>query len=315
MKRSWSLAALLLAGCLDAGEDGTLVPLTVADDPSLPRFELEDGRLVHLRTFGDPSLPVAIVLHGGPGGDHRDQLHLEALSDLRFVVLWDQRGTGLSERVPDAELDGPTYLADLDFIGRHFSPERRFALIGHSWGGAFATYYAQHFPDRVDRLVLVEAGALNPDAAREANVAGIDFGDGSFHETLNTTDYLLPDGDARADYFYVIALAGLREDAPLLGYDFWRLGYRANIGINRWQGNFDRSYRFDATDGMDAFEPEVLFVTGRADGRLGDDLQRTFHAPHFRSTRFVHLPDATHGELLRRTESIAAIRSYLAEAP
>jgi hypothetical protein len=119
----------------------------------------------------------------------------------------------------------------------------------------------------------------------------------------------------RADLFYVIALSGLRTDEPLLGYQFWRLGYRANIGINRWQGNFDGSYRFDATDGVENFEPEVLFVTGIASGRLGDDLQRTFHAPHFASARFVHLPDATHGELLRRPESIAAIRAYLAEAP
>lgn len=316
MWRLWVLCALCLAGCLDSAESGRLVPRTVVDDPQLPRFALEDGRLVHLRTFGDPSLPVLIVLHGGPGGDHRDQLHLEeALSDLRFVVLWDQRGTGLSERVPDDELDGPTYLADLDYLGRRFSPDRPFALIGHSWGGAYATYYVQHFPDRVDRLVLVEPGALNPEAARRANVAAIDFASTGLQQTLNTTDYLLPDTDARADLFYVIALSGLRDDEPLLGYRFWRLGYRANIGINRWQGNFDGSYRFDATRGIDAFEQEVLFVTGEADGRLGDELQRTHHAPHFARTRFAHLPDATHGELLRRAESIEAIRAYLAEAP
>lgn len=317
MQRPWLagvVGALWLIGCHDAGESGRLVPRTVRDDPSLPRFALEDGRLVHLRTFGDPALPVVIVLHGGPGGDHRDQLHLEALSDLRFVVLWDQRGTGLSERVPDSELDGPTYLGDLDHLGRHFSPDRPFALIGHSWGGAYATYYVQHFPDRVDRLVLVEPGALNPEAARRANVAAVDFARGGMHETLNTTDYLLPDTDARADLFYVIALAGLRDD-ELLGYRFWRLGYRANIGINTWQGNFDGSYRFDATDGIQAFEPEVLFVTGVADARLGDDLQRAYHAPHFARTRFAHLPDATHGELLRRPESLAAIREYLTEAP
>jgi proline iminopeptidase len=309
------VCALVWAGCRDFDESGDLVPRTVLDDPSLPRFALEDGRLVHLRTFGDPSSPVLIVLHGGPGGDHRDQLHLEVLADDYFVVLWDQRGTGLSERVPDEELDGPTYLGDLDHIGRHFSPDRPLALIGHSWGGAYAAYYVQHFPDRVDHLVLVEPGALNPEAARVANRAPVDFGSPGFQEILNTTDYLLPEGDARADYFYVISLAGLRDDEPLLGYRFWRLGYRANLGINGWQGNFDGSYTFDATEGIEVFEPEVLFITGVADGRLGDTLQRTHHAPHFTRTRFVHLPDAVHGELLRRPESIAAIRTYLSEAP
>jgi proline iminopeptidase len=307
-------AALALAtGCASSGVDGLLVPATVLDDPDLPRFALEDGRLVHLRTFGDPEDPVVIVLHGGPGGDHRDYLHLESLSDTSFVVLWDQRGTGLSERVPDDELDGPTYLADLDFLGQQLSPNRPFSLIGHSWGGAYATLYVQSHPDRVDQLVLAEPGALDGDAAREVNVAAVDFGDPGMQEYLNATDYLLPDTDARADYFYVVALAGLKDDVALLGYDFWRLGYRANLGINRWQGNFDGSYTFDFTTGLDAFEPEVLFVAGTSEGRLGYDFQAEWHAPHFPSVRFLHLPDATHSELLRLPESLDAVRAYLEE--
>lgn len=300
------------AGCTSSGEDGHLVPLTVVDDPSLPRFELQDGRLVHLRTFGDPASPVLIVLHGGPGGDHRDYLGLESFSDHFFVVLWDQRGTGLSERVPDEEIDGPTYLADLDHLGAHFSPDRPFHLIGHSWGGAYATYYVQHFPDRVDGLVLAEPGALSGQAARLVNVASVDFGSGDLQRFLNTSDYWLPDRDARADYFYVIALAGLRSGGEgLLGYDFWRLGYRVNVGINRWQGNFDASYSFDFTTGLEAFHHEVLFVTGTSDGRLGHEFQATHQAPRFPQSHIVHLPDATHSELLRRPESLSAIREYL----
>ncbi|MEZ4302930.1 MAG: alpha/beta hydrolase, partial [Polyangiaceae bacterium] len=273
------MASLSLPACTSGGE-GMLVPATVADDATLPREELGDGTLVHLRTLGDPASPTVIVLHGGPGGDHRDYLALaEALAGEFHVVLWDQRGTGLSERVPDEELDGPTYLADLDFLGERFSPGRPFHLIGHSWGGAYATYYLQSFPDRVGRAVLAEPGALSPEAAREANVAPVDFGDAELHEMLNTTDYILPDTDARADYFYVIALAAFKEDERLLGYDFWRLGYRANIGINTWQGNFDRSFTFDFTTGLDAFEGEVLFITGAADGRLGHDFQAKYQIP------------------------------------
>ncbi len=303
--------ALTAPACARSGEDGLLVPETVVDDQGLPRFALGDGRLVHLRTFGEPDDPVLIVLHGGPGGDHRDYLHLESFADAFFVVLFDQRGTGLSERVPDAELDGPTYLEDLDFIGAHFSPDRPFHLLGHSWGGAYATYYVQSFPERVDGLVLVEPGALNGAAAREVNVAAADFGDAGFQEFLNTTDYLLPDGDARADYFYVIALAGLKKEDTFLGYDFWRLGLRANVGINRWQGNFDGSYAFDFTAGLDARTQEVLLIAGTSEGRLGHDFQATHHAPHFPSVRLVHFPDATHSELVRVPESLAEIRAYL----
>ncbi|MBX3269838.1 MAG: alpha/beta hydrolase [Sandaracinaceae bacterium] len=308
------LLVLALAGCADSGDDGHLVPHTVLGDPSLPRFALADGRLVHLRTFGDPEAPVVVVLHGGPGGDHRDYLHLEAWAERFFVVLWDQRGTGLSERVPDEELDGPTYLADLDYLGETFSPGRPLHLVGHSWGGAYATYYAQRFPARVATLVLVEPGALDATAARRANVVSVDFGAGGFQEFLNTTDYLLPDADARADYFYVIALAGMKEDVELLGYDFWRLGYRANLGINRWQGNFDGSYSFDFTTGLDAFEGQVLFVTGTSEGRLGHAFQMSEHVPRFAGARVLHLPDATHSELLRLPESLEAIGAFLEEA-
>jgi proline iminopeptidase len=302
------------SGCMNGGED-LLVPATVTDDPTLPRFALQDGRLVHLRTFGDPENPTLIVLHGGPGGDHRDYLPLESFADAFFVVLWDQRGTGLSERVPDHELDGPTYLADLDFLGETMSPDRPFHLVGHSWGGAYAAHYVQSFPARVDKLVLVEPGALNGEAARRVNVAPVSFGQGELHEVLNTTDYLFPDTDARADYFYVIALAGFKTEESLLGYDFWRLGYRVNIAINTWQGNFSGAYSFDFTSGIEAFAGETLFVTGTADGRLGHDFQVAYHLPHFAGSELLHLPDATHGELLRRPESLSRIREFLAGAP
>jgi len=305
---------LACAACLDSGTDGLLVPLTVRDDTDLPQAPLRDGRLVHLETCGDASSPVVIVLHGGPGGDYRDLLSLEELSDDYFLVFWDQRGTGLSERVPDGELDGPTYLDDLDFLGDEFSPDAPFHLIGISWGGAYATYYLQQHAERLDRVILAEPSALNATAARSANVASVDFFDGELHQYLNTTDYLLPTGDARADYFYVIGLAGTTKRDALLGYDFWRLGFRANYRINRWQGNFDKSYTFDFTQGLDETESEVLFITGKSDGRLGHDFQVEYQVPYFPHVEVFHMEDAEHVELLRRPESLAAIRDFLGGA-
>ena len=106
-----------------------------------------------------------------------------------------------------------------------------------------------------------------------------------------------------------------RKDERLLGYDFWRLGYRANLGINTWQGNFDKTYSFDFTTGLDAFVGEALFITGVKDGRLGHDFQTKYHVPYFPRAETLHLPDATHSELLRRPESVERIRSFLGSAP
>ena len=56
------------------------VPETVAQDPSLPHTTI-DGYTYHGETYGDPANPVVINLHGGPGGDYRSNLALQALAD------------------------------------------------------------------------------------------------------------------------------------------------------------------------------------------------------------------------------------------
>lgn len=307
----WMVLFGLLAGC-SAGQEGLLVPATVVDDPDLPQFELRDGRRLHLETFGDPNDPVLILLHGGPGGDYRGYLHFEQELPNYYVVLWDQRGTGLSERVPDDEMVGPTYLADLHELGESFSPDGPFHLVGHSWGGAYAAYYTQQHPERVDHLVLVEPGALNPAAADAGNTSDLNLLAGGTQDFLQGTDYLLPDTDAEADYFYMLALAGFRDrEVELLGYSFWRVGYRANLSINTWQGNFDGSHSFDVTEGISHFSGPTLFLTGTSEGRLGHDFQMEHHVPHFSEVSVVQLPNVEHSDLLVEPAGLNALRGFL----
>ena len=131
----------------------SLVPPAVAEDPALPAIEMNGSRC-HVETRGDPSRPVIVVLHGGPGGDYRSLLRLSdwfdgySLVDDYFLVYWDQRGTGLSERVDKAELTIDTYVTDLDTLVNRYAPGRQVFLMGESWGGMFATRYINEFPNR-----------------------------------------------------------------------------------------------------------------------------------------------------------------------
>ena len=99
------LIILLLsaAGLYVATRGDYQVPATVMDDPGLSRLVI-DGYTFHGEIFGQSDNPVVIVLHGGPGGDYRSLLGLQALADEYFVVFYDQRGAGLSERVPAEQL-------------------------------------------------------------------------------------------------------------------------------------------------------------------------------------------------------------------
>ena len=108
------------------------VAALVTEDDTLPSQEIAGVRL-HMRTLdGPPSAQSIVVLHGGAGGDFRSLLGLSALSDTHRVVFYDQRGAGLSERVPAEDLTLGGYLEELDAIIARTSPDRPVVLIGHS---------------------------------------------------------------------------------------------------------------------------------------------------------------------------------------
>src|SRR3954471_18440085 len=162
-----AIAAFLLslAACLDPAEEGNLVPRTAGEDSSIPAIAL-NGSTFHVETFGDPSAPVIVVLHGGPGHDYRGLLRLRdpvnglRLEDRYRVVFWDQRGSGLSERHAESQISLAAYDQDLTTIIDRFSPGRRVVLLGHSWGGMYATRYISLHPEKVAGAVLMEPGPL-----------------------------------------------------------------------------------------------------------------------------------------------------------
>ena len=77
-----------------------------------------------------------------------------AMAPGREVVLFDLPGHG--DAPPGADY---RYPALVEAVGRAAEGYDRFALLGHSIGGAVAWLYAARHPERVMRLVLVEAAA------------------------------------------------------------------------------------------------------------------------------------------------------------
>jgi len=163
-------------------EPNHLVAATVDEDANVPAFEVNNTRL-HLETFGDPSNQALIFLHGGPGtGDYRafERMLLSydgyKLTDEFFVIMYDQRGAGLSRRygdmglainhaVPELTLDH--FLKDLEGIVEHYSPNEKIILFGRSWGGMHAMMYVNAHPDKVAAVVLSEPGSFNADIENE----------------------------------------------------------------------------------------------------------------------------------------------------
>ncbi|WP_412508326.1 alpha/beta fold hydrolase [Roseovarius sp. SYSU LYC5161] len=82
---------------------------------------------------------------------------VEALSARNTFVRYDPRGCGLSDRAV-TDLSLPAWNADLAAVADTI-PAEQFVLLGLSQGGALAIDYALAHPERVSRLVLINAYA------------------------------------------------------------------------------------------------------------------------------------------------------------
>lgn len=120
-----------------------------------------DGVQLYYKVLGQGADTI-VVLHGGPGMSmgYLDS-DLAPLAHGRTVIFYDQRGGGRSQLIADpAQLTLDRHLADLEAVRAHFGLERM-TLVGHSWGGLLAGFYARSHADRLERLVLLNAAPVS----------------------------------------------------------------------------------------------------------------------------------------------------------
>jgi proline iminopeptidase len=90
---------------------------------------------------GDDGLPL-VVLHGGPGLDHKHlRPWLDPLGEDFRVLYVDERGQGQSGRVDPATLSLEVFARDVDLVAEALGLNR-FALLGHSFGAIITTWHA-----------------------------------------------------------------------------------------------------------------------------------------------------------------------------
>ncbi len=280
---------------------------TVANDPSLPSLTLGDVTF-HAETFGDSSKPVVIALHGGPGNDYRSLLSLRALSDSFFVVFYDQRGSGLSARVPAEELTLESSIADLNAIADHFSPTAPVHLIGHSWGAMLGSGFTAKYPDRVGRLVLAEPGVLTAEmGARCMEVVQIKpswallklIGK-SWFQSLHIKEV---DGHERMDFLMEKITTADLPGNPMRGYfcdgdmqtaslEMWRIGTSASMAV-RGSSMVDGQFVLDLVSGIEQYRDTILFITGECNQVIGTAYQQG-HMALFPRLRHEEIPGAGH---------------------
>jgi proline iminopeptidase len=103
--------------------------------------------------------PAALVIHGGPGGDHSGfKPGMGPLAEQMQLVYFDHRGQGRSARGDPARYTLDENVEDMEALRRHLGLGP-VVSIGTSYGGMVAMAHAARYPDAVRTLVLVVTAA------------------------------------------------------------------------------------------------------------------------------------------------------------
>lgn len=135
-------------------------------------FTTTAGSPLYWVKYGRADGPKLLVLHGGPGADHRyllpQMLHLGKTHDLLF---YDQRGGGQSKADARIPITWETHVEDLGAVVEEFALDP-LSLVGYSWGAMLALLYAAEQRGNPhlrapDRMALISPAPLTREYRRQ----------------------------------------------------------------------------------------------------------------------------------------------------
>jgi pimeloyl-ACP methyl ester carboxylesterase len=156
-----ALVLLAIGMALSRAPDRTVESLVARWAPPPSDFIEVRGQLVHVRDVGPRQDPLPVVLVHGTGASlHTWEGWVQGLQGQRRVITFDLPGFGLTGpfagQYTPGDYRGDTYARFvLDLMDR--LKVTRFVIGGNSLGGEVAWRTAALAPDRVERLVLVDA--------------------------------------------------------------------------------------------------------------------------------------------------------------
>ena len=156
------IAFAIVFGALVAMTTFGVARIEAAHPPAGQFIDIEGVRL-HVAELGlerdSPGAePAVVLIHGSSGNMEDMRLALGGmLAESHRVILIDRPGHGWSSRPAGDAYASPACQAGLVAEALAQLGVKRAILVGHSWGGAFATAYALAFPERTAGLVPLSA--------------------------------------------------------------------------------------------------------------------------------------------------------------
>lgn len=122
-------------------------------------YVLAGNTTLHVVQWGEQGPPVVCV-HGLTANAFCFQAIADELATDHRVFAYDLRGRGDSDK-PEEGYSVPIHATELAQLIDILSIERP-VLVGHSLGALISLYFAAHYPEKLSKLVLIDAGAPLP---------------------------------------------------------------------------------------------------------------------------------------------------------
>lgn len=132
---------------------------------------LDGGLTVHLRDEGPRDAPAIMLLHGSNADLQTWDPWTQRLSENYRIIRFDQIGHGLTGPAPDGDYSTAAFVATVGNVADQLGLDK-FLLGGNSMGGKVALAYAIDHPERLDGLILVDAGGVPMDAVADDDHGG-----------------------------------------------------------------------------------------------------------------------------------------------
>jgi proline iminopeptidase len=270
-----------------------------------------DASLTYYKTFGKGE-PL-LIINGGPGMNSNGfEAMAKTLSQNQETVIYDQRGTGKSKLVKlDATTISMRLMADdIESLRKHLKI-KKWNILGHSFGGMLASYYATIYPNSIDKLILSSSGGVDLTLLKSANLieAGLNQAQ---KDSLNYWNDKIEKGDTS----YTARIGRGRAMAPAYVYD---QKYAPIIAERLTQGNSTingllwadmQKMNFDCKTKLKNFKNPVLVIQGKEDiisNEIGEIANKTFP-----NSKLILLEHSKHyGWLDAREKYFLEINSFL----
>lgn len=271
--------------------------------------DVQGGR-VAFRVIGSGSSTPALFIHGGPGGSSCGFVaNVGGIAADRPVILYDQLGSGYSDRIKDLEQLArlPRFVDEIDAIRSELNLDE-VHLVGHSWGTAVVLeYLLTAEPTGIKSAVflspffgtdrwIADANKLVAELPAEAQKAvrlAVESGD------FDTSEF-----ESANDLFW--SKYGIRTPDEHLNLEPCEKKPSGDSGLYRYMWGPSEFIAngtlkdYDRIGRLQELELPVLFVTGQYDEARPETV-RYFHEL-VQSSEFKVLPDAGHGVFLDQTD-------------